>query len=170
MSRERCVGPGCECENDSHWHDGIVRGNPELELCREAPAAVEQVTNHQTESTMPTQPSWFSSLRFALGDRVSIHIPKDNRDWGYNPCPDGTQAIVLGYRGIAYTDDPAKVGDTRFYSLGTSRLGAHINACWVRLMFDDGREHTEFESRLRLVEPTGYQLDRDPTDQPTLRV
>jgi len=32
-----------------------------------------------------------------IGDEVIVTIPKENRDWGYNPCPDGTKATVLGF-------------------------------------------------------------------------
>ena len=27
-----------------------------------------------------------------IGDEVAITIPQENREWGYNPCPDGTKA------------------------------------------------------------------------------
>lgn len=31
---------------------------------------------------------------FKAGDRVTVHIPQDNREWGYNPCADGDVATV----------------------------------------------------------------------------
>ena len=38
-----------------------------------------------------------------IGDRVTVQIAKENREWGYNPCPDGAKAKVLGFSEIAYT-------------------------------------------------------------------
>lgn len=35
-----------------------------------------------------------------VGDEVAITIPQENREWGYNPCPDGTKAIILGFSEI----------------------------------------------------------------------
>ena len=32
---------------------------------------------------------------FTPGSIVSVTIPKENRDWGYNPCEDGEYAEVV---------------------------------------------------------------------------
>lgn len=37
-----------------------------------------------------------------LGDEVVITIPKETRDAGYNPCPDGTSAVVIGFSETYY--------------------------------------------------------------------
>ena len=66
----------------------------------------------------------FRSLK--EGDEVIITIEKENRDWGYNPFPDGTKATVLGFVNPEF---PA----------------------WVMLRLKNGREHTEFYTRLKLA-------------------
>jgi len=37
-----------------------------------------------------------------IGDIVSVTIPKENRDWGYNPCEDGDQGEVTSFGEIDY--------------------------------------------------------------------
>lgn len=33
---------------------------------------------------------------FEINDVVVIDVDKENRDWGYNPAPDGTRGIQPG--------------------------------------------------------------------------
>jgi hypothetical protein len=58
-----------------------------------------------------------------IGDIVTIEVAKENREWGYNPCPDGTIAEVLGFSEIAYG---------RLHNFG-SKPGVYTNRHWVKL-------------------------------------
>jgi hypothetical protein len=78
----------------------------------------------------------------SIGDIVAITIPKENREWGYNPCPDGTQAEVVGFGRIAY-------GRTDNFG---HPPGIYENRAWIKLMFKDGRLHTEYAGRLSLLD------------------
>ena len=37
---------------------------------------------------------------FDIGDKAIVQIPKENRDWGFNPCDDGTIVTVIGFAEI----------------------------------------------------------------------
>lgn len=66
---------------------------------------------------------------FNPGDIVSITIPKENRDWGYSPCPDGQRAVVIN----------------------------DYNSAWVNLILLDGmsgKYHREFRPRLKVLVPS----------------
>lgn len=65
-----------------------------------------------------------------VGDRVIVTIPKDNRDWGYNPCQDGTEARVTGFSEIDY-------GRTGSYRI---KPGIYVNNSWPKIIFDNGEE------------------------------
>lgn len=77
-----------------------------------------------------------------IGDQVAITIDKENREWGYNPCPDGTTATILGFSEIHYG---------RLGNLGL-KPGIYVNRAWVRLRLADGREHTEWSGRMDLTD------------------
>ena len=77
-----------------------------------------------------------------VGDRVSITIDRENREWGYNPCPDGTEATVLGFTEITWG---------RVNNCG-HRPGIYHNTSWVRLQMPDGKQHVELDSRLKLLD------------------
>lgn len=81
-------------------------------------------------------------LFLRTGDRVIIMIPKENREWGYNPCADGTIAEVIGPTEIAYgrTDNFGK------------QPGVYENRSWINLRMPDGQTHAELDSRLTFVE------------------
>lgn len=76
------------------------------------------------------------------GDTVTITIPEENREWGYNPCPDGTVAHVVEYTEIAH----GRIG-TR-----ARHPGIYHNTSWVVLKMPSGKLHTELASRLTLVD------------------
>jgi hypothetical protein len=58
---------------------------------------------------------------FEKGDTVVINIPKENREWGYRPCPDGTVGTVVGFGEIEY-------GLVDNFGL---EPGVYANKCWV---------------------------------------
>ncbi len=81
-----------------------------------------------------------------IGDEVTVTIPEENRYWGYNPCPDGTKATILGFSEIAY-------GRTRSFGL---RPGIYVNRSWVKIRLESGQEYTEWSGRLDLVDKAEY--------------
>jgi len=82
-----------------------------------------------------------------IGDEVVITIPKDSREWGYNPCPDGTVAVVRGFATIPYG---------RLSNFG-HKPGIYVNREWVTVEFSDGRTHSEWVGRMDLVDKAEYQ-------------
>ncbi len=83
-----------------------------------------------------------------VGDVVSIKIPKENREWGYNPCADGTLATVLGFSTISYA---------RVNGCGVPP-GVYWNKSWckVKLHDESGKEYVENSGRFTLVDPDDY--------------
>lgn len=82
-----------------------------------------------------------------IGDEVVITISRENREWGYNPCPDSTKATVLGFSEIHYG---------RLGNFGL-KPGVYVNRAWVKLLLEDGREHTEWSGRLELTDKAEYE-------------
>lgn len=80
------------------------------------------------------------------GDDVVITIPKENREWGYNPCADGTIGKILGFSEISY----GRIGNFG------NKPGVYVNRCWVKLRLQNGNEHTEYSGRLELVDKVEY--------------
>lgn len=77
-----------------------------------------------------------------VGDKVTITIPKENREWGYNPCPDGTVATFVSFTEIPY-------GRTCTYG---REPGIYENTSWANLSMPDGSTHRELAFRLALVD------------------
>lgn len=82
-----------------------------------------------------------------IGDKVIVQIEKESRDWGYNPCPDGTVATVIGYSEVHY-------GRTSNFG---KKPGAYENRCWVKLRREDGKEWTEFATRFTFADQEEYE-------------
>ncbi len=82
-----------------------------------------------------------------IGDEVVITIAQENRDWGYNPCPDGTKATILGFSEMHYG---------RIKNFG-QKPGVYVNRSWVNLRFRDGREHQEWSGRLECTDKVEYE-------------
>lgn len=82
-----------------------------------------------------------------VGDEVVITIPQENREWGYNPCPDGTKAKIFGFSEIYYG---------RLDNCGL-KPGVYVNRMWVKLRLPDGSEYTEFSDRLELTDKSEYE-------------
>jgi len=82
-----------------------------------------------------------------VGDEVIITIPKENRDWGCNPCPDGSKATVLGFSEIHYG---------RLTNCDI-KPGVYTNYYWVKLRIEDGRELTVPDRFLELSDKSVYE-------------
>lgn len=79
-----------------------------------------------------------------IGDEVVITVEKENRDWGYNPCPDGTKATVVGFTEIDYG---------RTHNFG-HKPGIYLNRSWVEIKSQDGKQWAESSTRLELTDST----------------
>jgi hypothetical protein len=88
-------------------------------------------------------------LPFQVGDVVIITIPQENREWGYNPCPDGSKALVLGYGGYLVGTEPTEHITHPFLPIGDEQHGPKVNASWVRVMLENGKIYEEFSPRLQ---------------------
>ena len=64
-----------------------------------------------------------------IGDKVTLQIPQENREWGYNPGPDGLEVEVVGWSEIAYG---------RLQSYG-KEPGIYENHSWPIIKFPDGK-------------------------------
>lgn len=81
-----------------------------------------------------------------VGDQVTITIPKENREWGYDPFPDGTKAVILGFSEIAYG---------RLDNLGV-KPGVYVNRSWVILNSWEEGPLIQFSGRIELVDQKEY--------------
>lgn len=82
-----------------------------------------------------------------IGDEVTVTIEKENRDWGYNPCPDGTRATILGFSEIHYG---------RIHNFGF-KPGVYVNRAWAKVRLPDGKEYSEWLGRLELTNKDEYE-------------
>jgi hypothetical protein len=84
-----------------------------------------------------------------VGDEIVIRIPQENRKWGYNPCPDGTKATILGFSQTYYG---------RFGNFGF-KPGVYVNRAWVNVRLSDGngKEYFELSGRLELTDKDEYE-------------
>lgn len=77
-----------------------------------------------------------------VGDMVVINVPQENREWGYNPYPDGTIATFLRFSEIAY-------GWANFYG---KEPGMYENTLWAYFQLENGEEICEFTGRAELID------------------
>jgi hypothetical protein len=81
-----------------------------------------------------------------VGDQVIVNIDKESREWGYNPCPDGAKATVLGFSEITY----GRIGNCGL------KPGVYVNRSWARIRLEDGHEYAEWTGRLELCDQDEY--------------
>jgi hypothetical protein len=65
-----------------------------------------------------------------IGDKVTVAVLKENREWGYNPAPDGTTGEVIGFSEIDY-------GRTN----GGREPGIYANKYWPKVRLETGEEN-----------------------------
>jgi hypothetical protein len=83
-----------------------------------------------------------------IGDIVTITIPAEAREWGHNPCADGTTAKILEF-GEIY------LGRVNNFGL---QPGVHVNRSWVTVqVLRDKTVLKVNSSRLELVATNEYQ-------------
>lgn len=68
-------------------------------------------------------------MNLEIGDKATVNVPQENREWGYNPAPDGTEVEVVGFNEISYG---------RIHNFG-HKPGIYHNRCWPKVRFPDGR-------------------------------
>jgi hypothetical protein len=66
------------------------------------------------------------TIQPAIGDQLRIKVLAENREWGYNPAPDGTIVTVRDFGRITY-------GRTNNFGL---RPGVYLNRCWLDVELD----------------------------------
>ena len=76
-----------------------------------------------------------------IGDKVVVTIPQENREWGYNPCSDGTIAEVVGF---------SEHYENRYQNY--REPGIYENKSWVNIKDENGKVWTEYGGRLELVD------------------
>lgn len=64
-----------------------------------------------------------------IGDKVVVQVLEENRGWGYNPCPDGTVGIVVGF---------AELYHRRIPNYGV-RPGVYNNTNCPRVLLPNGK-------------------------------
>ena len=83
-----------------------------------------------------------------FGDKVILTVPKENRDWGYNPYPDGTEAIFIRFSEIAK-------GWANFFG---KEPGIYENGCYAYFLLKDGKEICEYTGRAEMVDDKAYEF------------
>lgn len=65
-----------------------------------------------------------------IGDKVIIQVAKENREWGFDPCPDGTAVEVIGFSEIhhGYVNNCGR------------EPGVYENRCWFDIRLPNGKE------------------------------
>jgi len=81
------------------------------------------------------------------GDKVVININKENREWGYDPCPDGTIATMIGFGEIHYG---------RLHNFG-HKPGIYENHSWPQVQLDNGKELSLNGSNVELIDKDEYK-------------
>lgn len=64
-----------------------------------------------------------------IGDKVTIKVAEDNREWGYSPGKDGTVVEIVGW---------TPYYQSRFMSYN-SKPGIYNNRAWPKVKFPDGK-------------------------------
>jgi hypothetical protein len=77
-----------------------------------------------------------------IGDKAIVNIPKENREWGYDPCPDGTVAEIVRFGEIYH----GRVGN---FGL---KPGLYVNRSWINIRLPDGKKYFEWSGRLEPVD------------------
>ena len=80
------------------------------------------------------------SLR--IGDMVTVKVPTENREWGYNPCPDDTVVEIVGFGDICYN---------LVYNFGL-KPGRYINDSWAKIKLPDEKIISISSSMLTMIE------------------
>lgn len=70
-------------------------------------------------------------MELLLGDKTKLKVGKENRDWGYNPGPDGTEVEVVGFSEIHYS---------RLQCYTGQKPGVYENHSWPMVRLPDGQE------------------------------
>jgi len=67
-------------------------------------------------------------VELKVGDVVTVKVAKENREWGYNPCPDRSKGVVKSFGEISY-------GRVNNYG---RKPGIYENRYWCDVQLEDG--------------------------------
>ena len=84
-----------------------------------------------------------------ISDKVVVEIPQESRDWGYNPCPNGTKGVVIEFDKSTYDDKLAADCDL---PCG----GIYLNSSWVNIKLENGETININASMLKLANGKKY--------------
>lgn len=76
-----------------------------------------------------------------IGDKVEIKVLRENREYGFNPAPDGTKAEVVGFE---------ETYKWRIHNFG-KKPGVYHNRCWPIIKLPNGEEISINSSHLTLL-------------------
>lgn len=78
-----------------------------------------------------------------IGDMLEVEIGKENREWGYNPCDDGTIVEVVGF---------GRIASPRKNPIYQCEPGIYENPSWVTVKENNGKEHSINSLFLNLID------------------
>jgi len=81
-----------------------------------------------------------------LGERVEIRVCSENREWGYNPAPDGTKGVITGFSHISYGR-----------ANGICEPGVFLNRSWPKVALESGDTITISSFHLKSFDTTPRQ-------------
>lgn len=73
-----------------------------------------------------------------IGETVIVSVAKENREWGYNPAPDGTKAKIIRF-------------EEMYVSRKHGKPGVYFNKSWPVIQLPDGKE----------LQLSGFHLDHE---------
>lgn len=76
-----------------------------------------------------------------VGDRVSLQVLRDNREWGFNPGPDGMEGSIVSFGEIPY-------GYVQNFG---HEPGVYENRCWMKVNWDGQGMAPDFISEHHLA-------------------
>lgn len=81
-----------------------------------------------------------------IGDHVIVSIDRESRSWGYDPCANGTRAVVTGFGEVAY-------GRTQNFG---HQPGFYHNKSWPFLTLENGQVLTINSKHVELADQEEY--------------
>ena len=89
-------------------------------------------------------------MSFVINDRVKIIVPKENREWGYNPCPDNSEGIIQSF---------SEITTSRVNCYPVHPPGVYENRYWMNIKLDSGELINIGEHCVREIDPL---IDKRP--------
>lgn len=62
-----------------------------------------------------------------IGDQIIVQVAKENREWGYNPAPDGTKGMILDF---------GRIANPRYGLFAGQKPGIYLNRYHAKVSLD----------------------------------